>query len=67
MFFYRIHIQGWLDQEWNEWFTPLVLCHLDHGTSELSGFLPDQAALYGILNKLHHLGLTLLLVRLERP
>ena len=32
------------------------------GETELSGLLADQAALFGVLNRLHNLGLTLLIV-----
>ena len=37
--------------------------HEADGSSVLTGALPDQAALYGVLLKLHNLGLVLLSVQ----
>ncbi len=55
-----IRIQGHLDQSWQEWLEGLQIVHEPAGTSRLSGTLPDQAALYGVLNKIDRLSLTLL-------
>ena len=55
-----IRIQGHLNHSWQEWLENLQIVHKDDGTSWLSGTLPDQAALYGILMKLNRLSLTLL-------
>ena len=42
--------------------------HEEDGTSQLSGTLPDQSALYGVLTKLDRLRVTLLsLERRETP
>ena len=57
---YRIHVRGQLDSAWQEWFVPLELSHDAAGTTTLSGPLPDQAALFGVLLKLQRLGITLL-------
>ena len=57
---YRIRIKGHLDQSWQEWLERLQIAHESDGTSVLQGALPDQPALYGVLAKLGHLGLTLL-------
>jgi len=56
---YHIRVKGHLDSTWQDEFEGL---HLEQkeGTTWLSGFLQDQAALYGILLKLRTLGLTLL-------
>ena len=63
-----IRIQGHLDPSWQEWLENLQIVHEDGGTSRLSGLLPDQAALYGVLQKIDRLSLTLLLLeRSEMP
>ena len=61
---YRIRIEGHLDQTRAEWFDGLEITLLDEGETLLSGRLPDQSALFGVLKKIHNLGL--LLVSLER-
>ena len=55
-----IRIQGHLDPSWREWLENLQIVHEEAGTSRLSGMLPDQPALYGVLQKLDRLSLTLL-------
>lgn len=63
-----IRIKGHLDQSWQEWLEDLQIVHEEDGTSQLSGTLPDQAALYGVLTKLDRLRVTLLsLERRETP
>lgn len=55
--------QAWcarVDPSWQDWFEGLVIGHEEAGTSRLSGSLKDQAALHGILAKIHGLGMTLL-------
>jgi len=44
-----IRIQGHLDPSWQEWLENLQIVHEEEDTSRLSGTLPDQAALYGVL------------------
>jgi hypothetical protein len=55
-----IRIQGHLDQSWQQWLEELVIVHEPDGTSLLSGTLPNQASLYGVLQKIDRLSLTLL-------
>ena len=57
---YSIEVNSELDPSWEAWFAPLQIGHTGAGTTTLSGDLPDQAALYGVLLKLDRLGLTLL-------
>jgi hypothetical protein len=57
---YHIRIKGHLDTSWQPWLAPLQIECEPAGTTVLSGALPDQPALYGILLKLDRLGITLL-------
>jgi hypothetical protein len=59
---YRIRIRGHLDPSWSAWFDSLTVTWADDGTTELTGPLADQAALFGLLARLRDLGATLLLV-----
>lgn len=60
--FYQIKIKGQLDLHWAEWFDGLTISHETDDNTMLSGPMVDQAALYGILLKLHNLNLSLLSV-----
>ncbi len=58
----EIVVGGHLSSEWSAEFDGLeVTCRAD-GNTNLSGFLPDQAALYGLLLRLRDFGLTLVSV-----
>ncbi len=59
---YEIHIKGHLSREWAGWLEAMEMCWLDNGEMILSGPLPDQAALLGVLNKLNGLNLAILSV-----
>jgi len=64
---YSIHVKGHLDHAWSEWFEGMTITPLDHGESLLSGNIVDQAALYGVLDKVRDLGLPLLAVNPLTP
>jgi hypothetical protein len=56
---YEIRVKGQLDGRWSEWFDGLAL--RDEGEDTvISGRLPDQAALHGVLARIRDLGLPLL-------
>ena len=57
---YRICIRGHLDPSWQERFAGLRLEPQEAGTTLLSGELPDQAALHGVLLQITRLSLVLL-------
>jgi hypothetical protein len=59
---YHIWVKGHLTADWSDWFGGLTVTLTEQGETELSGLLADQAALFGVLNRLHNLGLTLLIV-----
>ena len=61
---YKIKIKGHVDDKWSDWFNGLTITHQDDGTTMLSGPLPDQTALHGVLNKIRDMNLPLVLVQL---
>jgi hypothetical protein len=61
--YYEVRIEGHLDDLWLDWFDGLSLRHEPDGTSILIGSLADQAALYGLLDRVRDLGLLLLSIR----
>jgi hypothetical protein len=60
--YYEIKIKGQLDQQWSEWFAGMTLTTLEGKETLLSGPLPDQAALHGLLERIRDLNLTLISV-----
>ncbi len=59
---YHICVKGHLDSSWSDWFGGLEIASSEHGDTHLNGIISDQAALYGILNHLAALGVTLISV-----
>ena len=60
--FYEIRIAGHLDALWADWFDGMSITLEEDGTTLLSGPVPDQPALYGLLRKVRDLGLPLVSV-----
>jgi hypothetical protein len=61
-YIYEIRVEGHLLDRWSDWFGGLAICDDPGGLTTLKGPLPDQAALLGMLNKLHSLNLTVISV-----
>ena len=60
--YYEIRIKGHLDESWADWFDGMMIRHEANGETLLTGSLPDQAALHGVLNRLRDLGIQLISV-----
>lgn len=58
--FVEIRIKGRLKQDWSGWLDGLAVTNQSNGEAVLHGNLPDQAALVGVLNRIHGLNLQLL-------
>ena len=54
---YALRVQGHLDPSWSDRFGGLRIEQQEAGTTLLSGSLPDQAALHGLLLQIVRLGL----------
>ena len=59
---YEIRIKGHLDQRRIDAFENWKVTHQPNGQTVLSGPIQDQAALYGILNRLRDLGIFIISV-----
>ncbi len=69
---YQVRVEGRIGQRWLAWFGGLAICAADEDAGQaggspaittLTGVMPDQAALAGLLQKLYTLGLPLVEVR----
>ena len=65
--YYEIKIKGRLDQQWSDWLAGMKLSLLEGDVSLLSGPLPDQAALHGLLERIRDLNMTLISVTSGKP
>lgn len=63
---YEIRVEGILGQRWSAWFEGLQIAS-EGGQTVISGPLPDQPALHGVLDRVRDLGLCLISVRRADP
>ncbi len=59
---YQIKIEGHLDSRWAEWFDGLSITLEAGGQTLLTGPVPDQSALHGLIKKVRDLGMPLVSV-----
>jgi hypothetical protein len=63
---YQIRVQGWMGERWSSRFDDMTIVREGEPdgapVTALTGLVPDQAALRGILNQLWDLNLTLISV-----
>ena len=59
---YEIRLTGHLEAHWTTWFDGMTLSREADGTTVLSGSIPDQAALHGLLQRVRDLGVPLVSV-----
>ncbi len=64
---FQIRVKGRLSEEWGPSFDEGVRLSVRRGETTLSGIIPDQSALYGLLSRLRDLGLPLLSVEVSPP
>ena len=65
--YYEIRLKGHLEARWAKWFDGLTITLEEDGDTLLTGLVPDQAALHGLLKKVRDVGLPLLSVNSVEP
>ena len=64
---YEIRLKGHLGARWAAWFDGLSLSRNSDGTTTIQGFVADQAALHGLLQKVRDIGVPLISVAQVHP
>jgi len=60
---YQIRILDHLSDSWSAWFDGMTIRRDENGETLITGELPDQTALHGVLAIIRDLGLTLVEVK----
>lgn len=58
----EIRIQGRIAAHWSNWFEGLTITYTEDDETKLTGEVPDQSALFGLLARVRDLGLSLISV-----
>ena len=66
-YWYEIRVEDHLAARWSDWFDGLTIRNDPNGETTLIGRLTDQAALFGVLTKIHNLNLILISVCRSSP
>ena len=64
---YEIRLKGHLKNRWTSRFEGFTITLEENGDTLLTGHVPDQAALHGLLKKVRDLGMPLLSVNFVSP
>lgn len=68
---YTFQIAGHLDRRWEAAFDGFIIAHAfapdQQPVTLLSGSIPDQSALYGVISRLRDIGVTLISVQPAAP
>ena len=59
---YEVRVKGHLDARWAAWFDGMSLRHEADGETVIQGFVADQAALHGMLQRVRDVGMPLVSV-----
>jgi hypothetical protein len=61
---YEIRMSGRLGERWSDWFSDMSMRYdTEARETVLLGYVPDQAALHGLLARIRDLGLTIVSVQ----
>jgi len=63
----EVRVKGVIEKRWADWFEGLTISTLAADETVLTGELPDQAALYGLLARLRDLRFDLRSVQIDEP
>ncbi len=64
--FCEIKVKGKLEPHWAEWFD-LMKVEIESDTTIISGFIADQPALQGLMEKINRLGLKVISINFVSP
>jgi len=63
---YQVKVGGHFDHSWSDWFEGMAIKCMEDGTSLITGYIPDQSALYGLINRIQNMGIILIsVIRIE--